>query len=406
MVDFPAAVARYALRFHEVLGNRQHIASPLSAYLLLSLIAPVTAGDDRGALEQVLGLPVDEARRAMAMLLRFPHPAAQLAIAAWHEAVLEGAPIGDWLRELPSGVGRTGIPTQAELDRWCHQATHGLIPRFPGGLDERTVLVLGSALASRERWFEPFEVVGSDRLGTHSWPSLRSALHRPKSGPAIIRTAAAGLVGASIATSWHSLLVVSVVAEPSVTSTAAIAAAHEVARLRSHLPSDATAVSLFDLPFDGHAWTITESTTEARVPGGQVETAEVVIPAWTARTDSLDLADDPAFGFGPTRNALQRAMPPNPDGYDIVVRHSATATFGRYGFEAAGATSIAALLGLEMPPEHRGLLRHATVRFTRPFAVVAVVAAPDTQWNGVPVFSGWITTPVEADEADTASAPF
>jgi hypothetical protein len=106
----------------------------------------------------VLGVPADDAHRAALTLLRFPHPAVGLALSVWHDAALEHARIGGWLRDLPRGLAHAEIPARPELDRWAHDATRNLIP--------------------------------------------------------IVRTASAGLVGASSAMSTNSLLVISVVAEP------------------------------------------------------------------------------------------------------------------------------------------------------------------------------------------------
>jgi hypothetical protein len=231
----------------------------------------------------VLGVTADDAHRAALTLLRFPHPAVGLALSVWHDAALEHARIGGWLRDLPRGLARAGIPARPELDRWANDATRNLIP--------------------------------------------------------IVRTASAGLVGASSAMSTNSLLVISVVAEPSVTPATAVAAAHEVARLACRLPCEASVPSLFDLPADGHAWSITEQPIDTSEPDERQETASVVIPAWTVR-HTVDLAGDPAFGFTLADDAVRRALPPIPEGYVVGARRTAIATCGQYGFEAGAVTGV------------------------------------------------------------------
>ena len=121
--DLPAAISAYAARFHAAVGAHQHVASPLGAYLLLGLLAPLTAGDERAALERVLGVTADDAHRAALTLLRFPHPAVGLALSVWHDAALAHTRIGGWLRDLPRGLARAGIPARPELDRWARSGT-------------------------------------------------------------------------------------------------------------------------------------------------------------------------------------------------------------------------------------------------------------------------------------------
>ena len=62
-----------------------------------------------------------------------------------------------------------------------------------------------------------------------------------------------------------------------------------------------------------------------------------------------------------------------------------------------------------LPRTRPGQIRTAELRFGHPFAVVAVATSPQWPgkrhvpgrrlWRGLPVFSGWITQPEEADDA-------
>lgn len=70
------------------------------------------------------------------------------------------------------------------------------------------------------------------------------------------------------------------------------------------------------------------------------------------------------------------------------------ARYSRTGFEAAAVTGMgvqAAMMGQRAP----GLLREAVLRFGHPYAVVAV--CQDGRWDGLPVFSAWITSPSSAE---------
>jgi len=80
------------------------------------------------------------------------------------------------------------------------------------------------------------------------------------------------------------------------------------------------------------------------------------------------------------------------------------ARYTRLGFEAAAVTAMGFAVGMRMP----GMMRIGELRFGHPYAVVAVAASDgDTEpgsaddwpdrWNGVPVFSAWVTEPGEAE---------
>ena len=76
------AVTRYADRVHRALGSGHHVASPLGAWLLLTLVARAARGADRARLEAVLGLDADTAAGYATGMLGRPHPAVRQAAAA------------------------------------------------------------------------------------------------------------------------------------------------------------------------------------------------------------------------------------------------------------------------------------------------------------------------------------
>lgn len=402
-MNLRAAIAAYAVRLHGGVGSGHHIASPLAAYLLLALVAPVATGEDRSALEEILGCSAEEARREAAALLAAPHPEVRFGFAAWHDARATNKTLEDWLRGLPAPIQRGKIPTQAEADAWVRQATLGLLDRYPAAFDDLTRIVLASALAAKVQWRKPFELARADMLGASPWTSLGTILHEAGSGRAVARTSGAGIVGTQCAMSDH-MWVVSVIAEPSVPPATVIGAAHEVAMLRCGMPSEAAFPSLFDLPTEGHAWSIVESTFEAGAPDVRVEHTEVFIPQWTVAGYEIDLTTNPAYGFEAALGAVWRLLPPNPAGYVGTARQVAKAKFDRCGFEAAALAEMETMLCAVAPRDrvrHIGRRRDARVRFGRPFAVVAVAAGG--AWQGLPVFSGWITTPERAELKTTDS---
>jgi hypothetical protein len=97
---------------------------------------------------------------------------------------------------------------------------------------------------------------------------------------------------------------------------------------------------------------------------------------------------------------------------DIEVRQSAMARFTRLGFKAAAVTAFSVTLERMALPSDSGITRHAELRFGHPFAVVAVADDdtwnPSTRsfvrgpWHQVPVFSAWITDPMDDEDVPDA----
>ena len=125
-----------------------------------------------------------------------------------------------------------------------------------------------------------------------------------------------------------------------------------------------------------------------------------MLPTWSAASVH-DLTRDPRLGFGAAAATLADLMNLDPSWYQA--RQAAVARYSRTRFEAAALT--AAFAG-GRSPTRLGLLRTAELRFGHPYAVVAVTADhghrrwPDVPrrnpWQGLPVFSAWITQPEDA----------
>ncbi len=386
----PNAVAAYAARLHAALGSSHHVASPLGAWLVLALAAPAATAAERGPLEEALGSPVDEAAARAAALLAKPHPLVAAAAAVWSRG---RTPASDaWIAGLGAAVERGPIPSPAEADAWARENTRGLIDRFPLTLDPRTVLVLASALGTDVSWTVPFETTPATALGDSPW-TVSTALRAPaghdvrivaddEAGDVAVHSAEANPVEG-----WSDgLRVVSVIGAPDVAPATVLAAAHRAALhgVRAH--------SLFDLPLgDGHAWTITEEQAPVRTESGRDEAYDAVLPAWTASSDH-DLLADASLGFDAAGTAVARLFG---SALDVAARQVARAEYTRVGFRAAAVTAMAWMTSAP-PPPRPGVLRTATVRFGRPYAVVAVARQPEGPWHGLPVFSAWVADAAEA----------
>ena len=396
--ELASLVARYARRFHDVAGTGQHVASPLGAWLLLGLCAPAAGGRTRRELEDVLGCDADAAAAVAAGLLEAPHPVVGAAAAVWNRG---GAGDPRWLAGLPGSVERGPIPSQDEADAWARDHTYGLIERFPLTISGSIYLLLATALAAKVSWDCPFEVRPAVALGAASpWSGqvervLASPEH-PGHSAFVAATPQAGDVAVHVGRARDGLAVVSVIAAADVPRAEVLAAAHELATdvaLGRPVPTR----SLFDLPLgDGPLWSVREEMS----PKGAGEQCEAVLPAWEARSEH-DLSDE-RLGFAAAAAALGKGDP-------WRARQAAMARYTRVGFEAAAVSALA--VRVSMPA--RGPRRMAELRFAHPFAVVAVAAegpggrrqdgnALADWWNGVPVFSAWVTEPADAGAAPAA----
>lgn len=362
--------------------------------MLLALCGTASEGQDTRSLNEILGCDVADAAALTSGLLASPHPLVSAAAGAWYNSVTPV--IERWVAGLPPQVQSGPLPGQAALDDWARRHSFGLIERLPFGDDPSVRLLAATLLATKVSWTQPFDLVSASGLGPDSaWVGrLTQVLRTPEqrrhgeSGghhQFIAVTPEAGDVAVHTAWAADGLAVTSVAAMPAVPPAQVLAAAY---RLASAIGS-ATAVarrSLFDLPLgDGPMWTITEHSGQVMGGADREERSVAVLPAWSART-KLGLTD-PSLGFGAAIRPLAQGDP-----WDA--RQSAVARYSRTGFEAAAASAVAVALAMNIP--RQGVVRTAELRFGHPFAVVAVTAGQGP-WHGLPVFSGWVTDPENAE---------
>ena len=314
-----------------------------------------------------------------------------------------------WLNSLPAAVEAGALTNQAALNNWARRNTLGLIKRFPANLTDETLLVLGTALATKISWAEPFDVAPASALGPHSaWAgTLSRVLRTPPHGWGHTQfIAVVGGVGdVAVHTAWarDGLLVTSVAARPGVSAADVLAAAYALA---SAIATDGPVAtrSLFTLPLGAAPlWEVSEQPVETTAPDGREERCTAVLPAWSANSNHA-LSEPPGLGFGAAAAALATLAGLDPFVYEAT--QAAVARYTRTGFEAAAVTGMA--VGRGLPTYRPGVLRTAELRFGHPYAVVAVIVDPDddagwrapkaSRWRGLPVFSGWITQPEDADD--------
>jgi hypothetical protein len=390
------AVAQYAERFHRLIAGKHGVASPFGAWLLLALVAPAAAGTTRTALAGILGCDPDDAFAAATGMLHQPHAELVLGAAAWHDADHATRPLLEFLRHVAAHADTGPMPSQAAADAWASERTLGLIDRFPLELDERVVVVLATAIATKVSWDLPFLLVPADSAQLPGDPAFAGRpLLRDPAVPAWcgFTHTDAGLLAGYLARSTDGLYVMSAVGEPDADPAAVLTVTQ---RLVTAIASGRAprAIPLFDLPLGaGPAWRITEQVAPAV---GSPERYEFLLPAWEARSNHELMRAD--LGFDVAGAAIVGLLPP--DDYDVDARQSAMARYTREGFEAAAVTALGARATGAMIADAQPV-RTARVEFTRPHAVVAATSAPGDRgsgdWDGLPVFSAWVAEAVPAE---------
>jgi len=404
VTDPPAlagALRGYAERLHGLAPEGHHVASPLGAWLLLALCAPLAEGSARSDLASVLGAAPDDAARAAGRMIARPHPAVGCAVGVWHRERTATEELALWRRGLPEAVETGGLPPQAWLDSWARTRTLGLIESFPVTVSPRTDLVMATALATVVSWVQEFGIGPGADLGPGSaWNGLDRVLvttASPDHDMFVADTARAGRVAVHMARSAEGLVVTSVVAPSGADRVDVLSAAHSIAAAEAVAPGSTVRVSLFDLPLGpGELWDIDETEAAVADPGGREERFRAVMPAWSAET-RIDLGRE-SGGFPAAATGLARAL--GLSGWNMEAAQAAKARYHRSGFQAAAVTAVAVQRSFR--PGIPGRLRRAVLHFGHPFAAVAIVAgdlaaADADAWHGLPVFSAWVARPEEAE---------
>ncbi len=368
-----AALRDHAARLRERLGLVEApILSATGLWLLLGAVAEVVEDPaERAALESVLGMPAPEASAVVAALLADPHPAV-------------GAALGGWVRPdltlrapVPGPVPVVPLPGQAALDAWAREHTRDLIGSFPVQVDDRTLLLLASALVTEPRWRE--------RLST----ARDGLLELDGELQAVVPTESAGPVGVACPPTDDGIDVISVIAAPGVAPGEVWRAVDEVVARRL-----GGALAHGDRPAgplgDGHAWRVrerTESFTARRAPEDGAELWTGRLPAWhvDARHELTGAPGVVEVGRGLARLVPSAALV---DGLELRCVQAATATYDATGFRAAAVTALE-MRAAGMPAYVDRTVRRVVLTFDRPHALVAV--ARGGSWEGLPLFHAWVT---------------
>ncbi|MFB7466192.1 serpin family protein [Streptomyces sp. NPDC056224] len=391
-------VNRLAARWAAVAcgGDRGTVLTAAGVWPLLAFLADGAAGTARAELAEALGIPAEEASGAARELLGALAGVRGLRAATglWSRADLPLDPA--WLARLPEGARGTltGNPDadHKTLDAWAVERTDGLIGRMPVKLPQgpdEIRLVLASALTLRLKWIQPFQEfphqadegpwAGRDLVMLHRTTSLLDRVkvaHGP-AGPVTLLEVV-GDTGVDV----HLVL-----GEPGVPPGVVLSTGIQAAtRAR---PS--TGASLLPVGDPGPGLTIRTVPSESPRPWLSVST-----PAFEVRAEhnlldqaqlfGLEAASDTGAGHFPGISSAPLAVG--------SARQTALARFHARGFEAAAVTAFAMAAGAGQP-RCRYRVRHAAVRFHRPFGFLAV-----HRTSRLVLAVGWVTEPTPYEEPD------
>lgn len=378
----------YTEKLARSLGVEADVFSGASAWLLLAFLASAAKGRDLEDMEEALGMPAEYAGEVARALLAAPPSAVRSALAVWGENLTDAFKI--WKAALPAGVTAGPVPSQADADLWASENTSGMIKRFPVDLSPTAEFVLASALACESNWKAPLRVVPAAALSGPFSGMIRECMVAPKSDRTLILdTASAGLVGAHSKLTSDGLTVLSVIAGQDVSRSDTVEAVEEIVAFLTGRPSSVREVSLAELPAEGDfPWEV----EEVRSPS-PADSFTVYLPAWVASSQSVDLSAAPGFPAA-ARTALSFVSDP----VGVQSRQSAVAQFGPEGFSAAAVSAVSVFAGNAFSPREFPALE-ATLRFGHPYAVTAFVSEPGP-WDGVQVFSAWVSKPANPDSLD------
>ncbi|MFF0298787.1 serpin family protein [Kitasatospora sp. NPDC004614] len=354
---------------------------------LLAMLAAGAGEPVREELAEAMGVPAEQApaaaRELLAGVRRVPGCAAALGL--WTAEHVEVEP--DWVKQLGASLwGRlTGDPAKDRkvLDQWAAKQTGGLLKQLPVDPAEAE-LVLASAVTVRTSWVVPFKP-GWFPVTEGPWAG-REFEKLERTGPELferisVAETSAGRVTEVRVAGDGEVDVHLVLGGSGAAPGAVVAAGFEL------VSGESRRLPLADRP-DGEPWPGLELTTvESASPGnvGALLTAGFLVRSEHDLLRSADL-----FGLrtaaqdGDWFRGISRSTPLKVS----QARQVAMAEFSAEGFEASAVTAMTMVRSAAMTPLRRFRVRHATARFNRPFAFLAV-----HRTSGLVLMAGWVTEP-------------
>ncbi|MFD3930292.1 serpin family protein [Streptomyces sp. NPDC058614] len=363
------------------------VFSAAGVWPLLAFLADGAGGAARAELAEAVGLPAGEAAGAGRELLGALGGirGVDAALGLWTGRTL---PVREeWAAGLPAdtfGVLSGDVAAdKAALDAWASKRTGGLIERMPVALDDKTLLVLASALTLRTEWLRPFDA-GFMAPTEGPWKERRLAgLWRSTSlldrvgvadtpAGAVTELKVLGTTGVDV----HLLF-----GEERMSPGQVLGAGVGIlARHHRAVPGD-------QLPYGEPGPGL--SVRKVRCYRPTPPRLFVATPAFdfSAEHDLLDHAR--LFGLDEARDDSRGHFPGISHELLAVrsAKQSATAAFTEKGFRAAAVTAISGFAG-SAPFERRYVTTEIGAEFNRPFGFLAL-----HRTSRLVLAAGWVTDP-------------
>lgn len=415
----------YINSLHSVAGDEHHSASPMGLWLLLAVAATATepGSAERARVEKVLGLPAEQALCVVEELLggefeeekqspekgiqsllpnsgnQTATDALKAAMALWLRgnsltelkdwAHLQDIYIDDtkqeqdiyaWRDNLPEIIESSDIPTIEESNQWVKEKTEGLLDTLPIPINERTFLILLSAIATKTKWQEPFHEMPNRGFLAKNFIEASKVLISQPSHRVFVEDTEFGMVGVHVAKGTNGLDVYSVIADPKVDYLDVIRVAHEIAE------EDTEGCAGVPL----HQLEVEESdiyqVSRRKSSSGEMRTA--YLPVWKTTNSLQKLHEEKALGFAHIINSICAKSGLKPEDAEAEVQQDVTAEYTASGFDAAAVSELSMRIGMTSVPLFKEEL-YLEIPFDHPYAVVAVVR-DKSSWTGTPIFSSWV----------------
>jgi len=170
-----SAVTEFGERLYSqaIIGQKNAVISPLSAFTALGMAYEGAAGSTAQAFQDVLGMSPAEARSVVAYLLAtWQANNSGTTVTAANSAWLDKSLIVEqgWVDRLKAYYGSEVYSTSlgdsstvGQVNGWVKGKTNGLIPKMLDEIDPETVALLVNALYLDAAWAQPFDTNETQR---------------------------------------------------------------------------------------------------------------------------------------------------------------------------------------------------------------------------------------------------
>lgn len=374
-------INNYSVKFNDVIGvDQHHVSSPLGAWMLLAFLSEKL---DNDVVKEALGVDTVEAANLLeSMMNSIPAPVA---------ATIHGWINPDSVYRFQEFMDRTRFddylevkfPQEKELDEWLTQTSKGILTKFPLTVDESFMGLFASVLATDVVWRKPLDIIEAPQES--AW-NVNNVLFEDRTwnisfytdaehGPFVVHT---NISEDNLQV--HSVLPVYDVSADVALNIANRIASGELAPARSNAVDADALKQISDVIPEIIAYQGEEVTSEF---GLKVKWS-AWLPAWESENE-FDVSDA-RLGF---KDAVSSSDDESLDAIQVT-----KAEYGSKGFKAAALTTVMVGRSVAVPVTRNVPVYE--VRFNKPYAVVATVYAPNSPWNKVPVFTGYVKEAVEA----------